>query len=172
MLAALEKEGLTPSEAAAMVATWDNLWFEEPGTRVLALLPQKWVNAALPLQITPKPDNIDRVFVARLELISLAQQNTLLALLDNAPADPAAAREQLQKLALGRFAPGAVDRAVALKSREMQDRFAELSRPEKAPGAAAALPSSLNKDDLKAIREGMKRVVESSKIPRTIPPSE
>lgn len=168
MLAALEKEGLTKAEAAAMVATWDTLWFEEPGTRVLALLPQKWVDAALPLQITPQPESLDRVFVARLELISVVQQNTLATLLDRNPDDPAAAREQMRQLALGRFAPGAIERAVALKSQEMRTRFAQLSRPEPAKETSSAIPSSRKPEDLKAIREGMKRVVESgSTVPAT-----
>jgi hypothetical protein len=133
MLTALEKEGLTKAEAAAMVATWDNLWFEEPGTRVLAVLPQPWVDAVLPLQITPKPDAIERVFVARLELISVAKQNTLVDLLFKKPDNSAGARDQLRKLELGRFASGAVDRAVALKTRqvdgEMRARFAQLNAP-------------------------------------------
>jgi hypothetical protein len=171
MLSALEKEGLTKSEAAAMVATWDNLWFEEPGTRVLAVLPQPWVDTALPLQITPKPDSLERVFVARLELISNVQQNALAALLDHPPAAPAAAREQMQKLALGRFAPGAVERAVALKKREMQARFEELSRPEPAKGIASVL-KSMKPEDLKAVRDGMRKVVESSTTPAVVPPAQ
>lgn len=133
MLAVLEKEGLTKTEAAAMVATWDNLWFEESGTRVLAVLPQPWVDAVLPLKITPQPEAIERVFVARVEMISVAHQNTLVDLLFNNPGDPAAAREQLRKLSLGRFSSGAVDRAVSVKRRqvdsEMRARFAELNSP-------------------------------------------
>ncbi|HEX2747166.1 MAG TPA: hypothetical protein VHM91_04135 [Verrucomicrobiales bacterium] len=162
MLAALETEGLTKTEAAAMVATWDNLWFEEPGTRVLALLPQKWVDAALPLQITPQPDSLDRVFVARLELISLDQQNALAGLLDRNPDDPAAAREQLRKLALGRFAPGAVDHVAALKSEELHARYTRLSQPEPAKGVASSLKSSIPKENLEAMREGMRKVVNST----------
>jgi hypothetical protein len=133
MLGALETEGLTKAEAAAMVATWDNLWFEESGTRILAVLPQPWVDTVLPLQITPKPDAVERVFVARMEMISVAQQNTLVDLLFKTPENPASARDQLRKLSLGRFAAGAVDRAVALKTRQvdndMRTRFAQLSSP-------------------------------------------
>jgi hypothetical protein len=133
MLAALEKEGLTKAEAAAMVATWDNLWFEERGTRALAVLPQPWVDEVLPIQITPKPEAIERVFVARLELISVAQQNLLVDLLGKTGDDPAGAREQLKKLELGRFARGFLDRAVAVKTREMtaqmHQRFFELNSP-------------------------------------------
>ncbi|HWB02990.1 MAG TPA: hypothetical protein VG796_08205 [Verrucomicrobiales bacterium] len=139
MLAALEKEGLTKAEAAAMVATWDNLWFEEAGTRVLAVLPQPWVDAVLPLKITPQPDAVERVFVARMEMISVEHQNALVDLLFKNPSDPVFAREQLRKLSLGRFASGAVDRAVAVKTRqvdaEMRARFSELnaSPPVAAP---------------------------------------
>jgi hypothetical protein len=170
MLGALEKEGLTKSEAAAMVATWDNLWFEEPGTRVLAVLPQKWVDAALPLQITPKPDTLKRVFVARLELISLAQESRLASLLNArifrphvdhsgaVQAQMTSYREQLKMLSLGRFAPGFFERAAALKKREMQAWFDELSRPEPAP----KITSTLKPEELKTIREGMKKVVEGA----------
>ncbi len=138
MLASLESGGLTKAEAAAMVATWDNLWFEEPGTRVLAVLPQPWVDAILPLQIAPKPDEVRRVFVARMETLPVARQNALVDVLFN-NTDPATAREQLAKLQLGRFAAGAVDHAVAVKTRqvdsEMRARFAKLSAPPPATTA-------------------------------------
>lgn len=142
MLTALEKEGLTKAEAAAMVATWDNLWFEEPGTRVLAVLPQPWVDAVLPLEITPKPQAVDRVFVARVEMISMARQNALVDLLNKSGDDPAGAREQLKKLELGRFAAGALDRAVSVKLQQteaqMRGRFAELNKPLPPPAPPPA----------------------------------
>jgi hypothetical protein len=76
---------------------------------------------------------VERVFVARMEMISVAQQNTLVDLLFKTPENPAPARDQLRKLSLGRFAAGAVDRAVALKTRQvdndMRTRFAQLSSP-------------------------------------------
>jgi hypothetical protein len=139
MLAALEKEGLSKAEAAAMVATWDNLWFEEPGSRVLAVLPQPWVDAVLPLEITPKPEGMKRVFVERVEMISQARQKALVELLNKSGDDPAAAHGELQRLELGRFAAGALDRAVAVKLQQteaqMRGRFAELNKqlPEKTP---------------------------------------
>ena len=77
MVAALDAEGLTLAEAKAMVATWDDLWFTDPGTRVLAILPQSYADAMVPLQITPKPTKIERVFVARLELINRSQEQIL-----------------------------------------------------------------------------------------------
>jgi len=125
-----------------MVATWDNLWFEERGTRVLAVLPQPWVDEVLPLEITPKPEVIERVFVARLELISVAQQNVLVDLLSKTGSDAVAAREQLKKLELGRFYRGFLDRAVAVKTQEvasqMNARFFELNNPPPPPSATPA----------------------------------
>lgn len=60
--------GLFPKEAAAMIETWRDSWFEE-GTRVFYILPPRAVNAILPLSITPAPASVQRVFVGRMELI-------------------------------------------------------------------------------------------------------
>jgi len=61
--------GLFPKEAAAMVATWRESWFEE-GTRLFYVMSPQAVDAVLPLRITPRPASIVRVFVGRLELIT------------------------------------------------------------------------------------------------------
>ena len=53
MRQALEQEGLYPREAAAMVQTWRDSWFEEQGLRVLYLLPRSWTDQVLPLSIVP-----------------------------------------------------------------------------------------------------------------------
>jgi hypothetical protein len=65
----LIKRGLYPREAAAMVETWRDSWFEE-GTRVFCLVPQATVDRILPLDIDPKPANITRVFVGRIEVVT------------------------------------------------------------------------------------------------------
>jgi hypothetical protein len=61
--------GLFPKEAAAMVATWRESWFEE-GTRLLYTMPPQAVDAILPLRINPRPADVVRVFVGRLEVIT------------------------------------------------------------------------------------------------------
>lgn len=66
---ALVDLGLYPREAAAMVATWRDSWFEA-GTRVFYILPQAAVDEILPLSIDPKPVDVKRVFVGRLEVIT------------------------------------------------------------------------------------------------------
>jgi hypothetical protein len=65
----LVAHGLFPAEARAMIATWADAWFEE-GTRLLYIVPQAAVDSILPLRIAPRPSQIVRVFVGRLDLMS------------------------------------------------------------------------------------------------------
>lgn len=52
-----------------MIETWGDSWFEE-GSRLIYILPESAVNAMLPLEISPAPARIARVFVGRIELIT------------------------------------------------------------------------------------------------------
>jgi len=65
----LTGEGLYPREAAAMVETWRDSWFED-GARLFYLLPQAAVDTILPLQIEPAPATVKRVFVGRMEIVT------------------------------------------------------------------------------------------------------
>lgn len=65
--------GLYHKEAEAMVATWSDSWFEE-GTRLFYIVPRQFVEAILPLTMTPAPAEVARVFVGRLELVTPAMQ--------------------------------------------------------------------------------------------------
>jgi hypothetical protein len=64
----LEDHGLYPKEAAAMLATWGDSWFEE-GTRIFYVLPRRVVDWTLPLTVAPPPTETVRVLVARLEIV-------------------------------------------------------------------------------------------------------
>ena len=66
---ALTEEGLYPREAAAMIETWRDSWFED-GTRLFYVIPRASVDAILPLDIEPRPAEVVRVFVGRLEIIT------------------------------------------------------------------------------------------------------
>jgi hypothetical protein len=68
--------GLYPKEAAAMVATWRDSWFEE-GTRVFYIVPPDSVEANLPLKIAPKPQHVARAFVGRMEVINAATETAV-----------------------------------------------------------------------------------------------
>lgn len=80
LASALVGAGLYPKEAAAMLATWDDSWFEE-GMRVIYLVPRKTADQVLPLNIKPAPAAIERVFVGRVEILSPAMRETITAAL-------------------------------------------------------------------------------------------
>jgi len=69
----LMAHGLYPKEAAAMVETWRDSWFEE-GTRLFYIASRATVDAILPLEVTPAPTELGRVFVGRIELVTPATE--------------------------------------------------------------------------------------------------
>ena len=76
ILSILMEQGLYPDEARAMLETWKDSWFEE-GTRLLYVVPTSFVNRVLPLSISPAPREITRVFVGRLELVSMRTRTAI-----------------------------------------------------------------------------------------------
>lgn len=79
---ALTAAGLYPKEAAAMIETWRDSWFEE-GMRLFYLVPRKTVDAVLPIKIAPAPTAMERVFVGRIELFSPSVQRTIEAAVES-----------------------------------------------------------------------------------------
>ena len=63
----LVARGLYPREAKAMVESWRGSWFEQ-GTRLFYIVSNEAVDTMLPLQIEPRPAEVKRVFVGRLEI--------------------------------------------------------------------------------------------------------
>ena len=114
--AALEHKGLYAKEAQAMVATWQDQWFAEEGTRVLYLLPRAWTDRTLPLDISPQPDRIVRVMVGRAELLAPSRQRALrqqmVAFASGDPVKKQIAVAEARKLAFGRFLQPAVSNAL------------------------------------------------------------
>jgi hypothetical protein len=104
LLAELEKmlteHGLYPKETRAMVATWRDSWFEE-GLRVFYVLPRPITDKVLPLTLDPKPAELVRVLVGRVELITPEMEQAMRD-------DPASA-----KRTYGRFAEAILKRLAA-----------------------------------------------------------
>jgi hypothetical protein len=67
----LVARGLYRDEARAMLETWGDSWFEE-GSRLIYIVPATYVNAVLPLNVEPIPQQTVRVFVGRMEILSPA----------------------------------------------------------------------------------------------------
>jgi hypothetical protein len=108
---ALIASGLYPKEAAAMIETWRDSWFEE-GMRIFYVVPRKTVDAVLPLKIAPAPAAVERVFVGRVEVFSPAVQRSLATALESGDI------KTLRKY--GRFLRPFCDR---LKNQRSQVRF-------------------------------------------------
>jgi hypothetical protein len=72
----LVSQGLFADEAHAMLETWRDSWFEE-GSRVIYILPRRFIDSVLPLIIHPAPEQATRVFVGRLELVTPATQQAV-----------------------------------------------------------------------------------------------
>jgi len=117
LVTTLVAQGLFEKEARAMVKTWEDSWFEE-GVRVLYTVPVKLVNKVLPLTLDPKPSELVRVFVGRVELITPELEAAAKAIVE-AAADPSRLAEQKRALAaLGRFAEPAMRRIAAASGDE------------------------------------------------------
>jgi len=67
----LVAQGLYRDEAHAMVETWKDSWFEE-GSRLIYIVPRRFIDNVVPLTINPEPGQIVRVFVGRLEIVTPA----------------------------------------------------------------------------------------------------
>jgi hypothetical protein len=106
--------GLYGKEAQAMVDTWRDSWFEE-GTRVFYIVPQGAVDSILPLGIQPKPAQVSRVFVGRVELITQAMQDAVAtAVRDN---------DQDRINNYGRFLAPTLERLIKSADGEERARF-------------------------------------------------
>jgi hypothetical protein len=112
----LVEQGLYEDEAIAMVRTWAPTWFASEGTRVISFVPREVTDAVLPLKITPTPDTLVRVLVARHEYLTPeAEADISNALRDRLSGDATKRDAAMRRLGrLGRFLEPAV-RAVASK---------------------------------------------------------
>jgi hypothetical protein len=115
MAQGLRGEGLYAREAAAMVNTWDDSWFQEEGVRVLYVLPRAWTDQILPMQMDPQPKELVRVMVGRAELITPDTERKLTVDITQVRAGREEAREEIQAIvrSLGRFAPPVFEQALA-----------------------------------------------------------
>ncbi len=96
----LVARGLYRDEAHAMIETWRDTWFEE-GSRLLYVVPARFVDSVLPLTITPAPEQTRRVFVGRMELVSPATRQAV--------AEALAANDQQALAKYGRFLSAIVE---------------------------------------------------------------
>jgi hypothetical protein len=94
LAARLTESGLYAKEARAMVNTWKTSSFQNDGIRVLFVLPQSWTDSFIPMRLVPRPGELVRVMVGRLELLSPERERRAEAAVgDLASGDPARRQE-------------------------------------------------------------------------------
>jgi hypothetical protein len=128
----LVANGLYEKEAAAMIKTWRNSWFEE-GMRVFYILPRQTTDAILPVTIEPAPAELVRVLVGRAEVITPQMEKTVqqqLSLLrDPKPEVRETAMREIRKY--GRFSEPILKRLLEQESdRAMKTRIRKLIASE------------------------------------------
>jgi hypothetical protein len=77
MHTALVSSGLYDDEAKAMLDTWELSYFKSSGARIFYIVPPAWTEQVLPMRISPKPDEIKRVMVGRLDVVTPEQRELL-----------------------------------------------------------------------------------------------
>lgn len=97
LIQSLVKAGLHQDEAVAMLDTWENGYLKTPGLRLLYILPRAEVDQILPITMSPAPEKLERVFVARIEiLLDTEEISTLNSIREQ--------KENFDIQTLGRFA--------------------------------------------------------------------
>ena len=132
----LVASGLYEKEAAAMIKTWRDSWFEE-GLRVFYILPRQATDAVLPITIEPRPTELVRVFVGRAELITPEMEKSVQRQVSLLSAPSAKVREDAAReiRKYGRFSEPILKRILETeKDSSIRHRIQQLidQRPEKA----------------------------------------
>ncbi len=120
---ALEATGLSSDESRAMTNTWKKSYFRTPGMRVLYILSPEETETLLPMQITPRPDELIRTMVGRIEVFTDAEEQQLLRLVQSLPVHTLLERGR----EMGRFIQAKLLRVQELTAdRQVRDKIKEL----------------------------------------------
>jgi hypothetical protein len=128
----LAERGLSKAEAKAMVDTWNHTWFSEPGQRVFTIVDRTWVDSVLPLAISPQPTNIERVFVARYEVLSPTTEKELGDIMSKNTSSTAPVKK-IADLELGRFIHGAAEIVAEKVKGDLISQFRSIQYKEQTP---------------------------------------
>jgi hypothetical protein len=90
----LYASGLYEPEALAMVNTWKSSYFKTDGVRLLFVMPQSWTDRFIPMRINPKPQELVRVMVGRVELLDTKREKRAEEAIRNLSSPVASVRER------------------------------------------------------------------------------
>jgi hypothetical protein len=128
--AMLVKAGLYQKEAAAMVETWRDSWFEE-GTRVFYIVPTGAIERILPLRVSGARVSTTRVFVGRMDVVTAGMEDAVERVLtsdsDALPDRFGRLLEPITDRILERTASNELRRAIAASRQDAFRRYATAS---------------------------------------------
>lgn len=75
---ALVQSGLTQEESLAMFNTWKTSYLKSKGLRALYVLSRKETDSLLPITVSPKPTELVRTLVGRIEILHASEEQQLL----------------------------------------------------------------------------------------------
>jgi len=102
LVSMLLSQGLYEKEADAMIKTWRDSWFEE-GLRVFYTVPRDVTDSVLPLTIEPRPTELARVLMGRIEIITPEMEKEIGSSLSDSSRDIKPVAEEITRKH-GRFA--------------------------------------------------------------------
>lgn len=79
IIEALIASGLYPDESLAMFNTWKTSYLRSHGLRVLYILSREETDRLLPINITPRPTELVRTLVGRIEVLHAEEEQQMLA---------------------------------------------------------------------------------------------
>lgn len=125
----LRDAGLFEEEAARVTEIWTPEFFETDGARSLTVVPRETIDALLPMEIAPAPDELARVLIAHVEHLTPEREREVVRRIEDLGADAIETREAAMKTLeeFGPFAEGALrDALAASKDPEVQARITKL----------------------------------------------
>jgi hypothetical protein len=130
-----------------MVQTWSDSWLNEPGVRVLYILPRPWTDSVLPLTLKPAPRETVRVMMGRAEVITPSIERSLAAEIERFRSPDEAIRatavSNVRSLGLGRFLEAAMRRFAAQHPKDRDVSTAGWTLLQLASAPPAPLVSSV-----------------------------
>jgi hypothetical protein len=127
----LVEAGLYEKEAQAMVNTWEHSYFRTEGLRLLYILPRSEVDAIIPIRIQPTPEQLVRVMVGRVEVLTPEREQQIERFISQLGATDFRTRQAASDglARLGRIGEPALRRvAKTTRDDEVRARAAQLIR--------------------------------------------
>ncbi len=127
----LVESGLYEKEATAMVNTWEKSYFRTEGLRLLYILPREEVDAFIPIRIQPSPEQLVRVMLGRVEVLTPEREREIEKFISQLGANDFRVRQEASNglSKLGRIGEPALRRvAKTTQDPEVRARAAQLIR--------------------------------------------